>query len=104
MVYLKPLILGLKSWSGMFDHMFHLPKKWVKYTEKNTDFGNHFQKAWNLLAKLVHTIFFHEWMNEVLRPVDIKGHIGRTSMHTLPKTHGVYMYGCSPFIASTAEA
>ena len=25
-------------------------------------------------------------------------------MHALPKTHGVYMYGCSRFIASTAEA
>ena len=25
-------------------------------------------------------------------------------MYALPKTHGVYMYGCSRFIASTAEA
>ena len=45
--------------SSTFDHVFHLPKKWVKCTEKNADFGNHFQTASNLLAKLVHTIFFH---------------------------------------------
>ena len=44
--------------SSTFDHTFHLPKKWVKCTEKSR-FGNHFQKACNLLAKLVHTIFFH---------------------------------------------
>ena len=34
MVYMKPLMLGLKSRSALRLIMFHLPKKWVKCTKK----------------------------------------------------------------------
>ena len=69
--------------SSMFDHMFHLPKKWVKCTEKTQISGIIFKRH-EIFWPNLYTLF--------------------SFMHALPKTHGVYMYCCSRFIASTAEA
>ena len=83
MVYLKPLILGLKSRSALRLITFHLPKKWVKCTEKTQISGIIFKRH-EIFWPNLYTLF--------------------SFMHALPKTHGVYMYRCSRFIASTAEA
>ena len=83
MVYLKPFILGLKSQSALSLIMLHLPEKGVKCTEKTQILGIIFKRH-EIFWPNLYTLF--------------------SFMHAVPKTHGVYMYGCSRFIASTAEA
>ena len=78
MVYLKPLILGLKSRSPLRLITFFISLKMGKMYRKKRRFWESFSKGMESF--------------------------GQTCTHYFPKTHGVYMYGCSRFIASTAEA